>query len=60
MTKEYRSALKLKKNLKVTKIIEHLPATIYFSIITITKIGFGDLVPSMLPPEKYARYYLLI
>ena len=32
----------------------------YFSIITITKIGFGDLVPSMLPPEKYARYYLLI
>ena len=27
---------------------------VYFSIITLTTVGFGDYIPSVAPPEKYA------
>ena len=28
---------------------------VYFSVISLTKIGFGDLVPSTSPPLKMAK-----
>ncbi|CAG5102677.1 Oidioi.mRNA.OKI2018_I69.chr1.g416.t1.cds [Oikopleura dioica] len=28
---------------------------VYFSIITLTTVGFGDYIPSVAPPEKYAN-----
>lgn len=29
---------------------------IYFSIISLTKVGFGDYVPRTHPPDRYADY----
>ena len=29
---------------------------LYFCIISLTKIGFGDYVPNTMPPDKFARY----
>ena len=29
---------------------------IYFSVISLTKVGFGDYVPRTHPPDIYAKY----
>ena len=29
---------------------------IYFSVISLTKVGFGDYVPRTHPPDSYATY----
>lgn len=41
--------------LVLTLVIIYLDSA-YFSIVTITKIGFGDYIPRMVPPDFAADY----